>query len=77
LGLGKAMTYMNHYSIRLSSTIGSILFPVFCYSHEHLSTNYLNSLARMKGQIKRLASEPKVVNEYDAIIKVQLMGIRN
>jgi hypothetical protein len=26
----------------------------------------------MKGQIKRLASEPKVVSEYDAIIKEQL-----
>jgi hypothetical protein len=26
----------------------------------------------MKGQIKRLASEPKVLSEYDAIIKEQL-----
>ena len=41
-------------------------------SHEHLPTNYSNSLARMKGQIKRLASEPKGLSEYDAIIKEQL-----
>ena len=40
--------------------------------HEHLPTNYSNSLGRMKGQIKHLASEPKVLSEYDAIIKEQL-----
>jgi hypothetical protein len=41
-------------------------------SHEHLPTNYSNSLARVKSQIKRLSSEPKVLSEYDAIIKEQL-----
>ena len=40
--------------------------------HGHLSTNYSNSLARMKGQIKRLANEPKLLNEYDTIIREQL-----
>ena len=40
--------------------------------HEHLPTNYSNSLARMKGQIKRLANEPKLLSEYDAIMKEQL-----
>ncbi|XP_046841149.1 uncharacterized protein LOC124435254 [Xenia sp. Carnegie-2017] len=40
--------------------------------HEHLPSNYSNSLARMKGQIKRLSSEPSLLKEYDKIIKEQL-----
>ncbi|XP_046854266.1 uncharacterized protein LOC124447403 [Xenia sp. Carnegie-2017] len=40
--------------------------------HEHLPSNYSNSLARMKGQIKRLSNEPSLLKEYDNIIKEQL-----
>ena len=39
--------------------------------HGYLPSNYSNSIARMKGQIKRLASEPNLLSEYDAIIKEQ------
>ena len=40
--------------------------------HEPLPSNYGNSLSRMKGQIRRLKREPKVLEEYDSIIKDQL-----
>ena len=40
--------------------------------NEMLPTNYELSLARMKGQLKRLSREPEVLREYNSIIKEQL-----
>ena len=40
--------------------------------HEILPSNYVNSLTRMKGQIKRLSKERGLLEEYDQIIREQL-----
>lgn len=40
--------------------------------HDLLPSNYVNSLSRMKGQLKRLRKEPEVLDEYNSIIKEQL-----
>ena len=40
--------------------------------HERLPGNYLNSLSRMKGQLKRLKREPELLREYDTIITEQV-----
>ncbi|XP_028410434.1 uncharacterized protein LOC114533050 [Dendronephthya gigantea] len=39
--------------------------------HDNLPDNYMNSLARMKGQLKRLEKEPELLKEYDRIIRDQ------
>ena len=40
--------------------------------HDHLPSNINISLSRMKGQLKQLRKEPKVLDKYDSIIKEQL-----
>ena len=40
--------------------------------HDYLPSNINISLSRMKGQLKRLRKEPKVLDKYDSIIKEQL-----
>ena len=61
--------------IKFNGTKYSVKLP-WKQGHGHLPTNYSNSLARMKGQIKRLTGEPKLLSEYDTIIKEQLnLGI--
>ena len=57
--------------IKFNGTKYSVKLP-WKQGHGHLPTNYSNSLARMKGQIKRLTGEPKLLSEYDNIIKEQL-----
>ena len=57
--------------IKFNGTKYSVKLP-WKQGHGHLPTNYSNSLARMKGQIKRLGNEPELLGEYDAIIKDQL-----
>ncbi len=39
--------------------------------HDSLPDNYMNSQARMKGQLRRLKKEPELLKEYDRIIKEQ------
>ena len=39
--------------------------------HDNLPDNYMNSQARMKGQLQRLKREPELLKEYDRIIKEQ------
>lgn len=36
-----------------------------------LPSNYGNSLRRLKGQMQKLKRDPKVLKEYDSIIKEQ------
>jgi hypothetical protein len=50
------------YSVKLPWKLG----------HETLPTNYELSLARRKGQVRRLRKQPEVLAEYDSIIKQQL-----
>ena len=57
--------------IKFNGTKYSVKLP-WKQGHGHLPTNYSNSLARMKGQIKRLGNEPELLGEYDAFIKDQL-----
>ena len=38
--------------------------------HDRLPDNYLNTLSRMKSQLKRLKREPELLKEYDTIIRV-------
>ena len=57
--------------IKFNRTKYSVKLP-WKQGHGHLPTNYSNSLARMKGQINRLTGEPKLLSEYDTIIKGQL-----
>jgi hypothetical protein len=40
--------------------------------HEPLPSNYVNSLARMQNQLRKLRKDPEVLADYDAIIKDQL-----
>ena len=40
--------------------------------HNDLPSNYTTSLARMKGQIKKLRKEPELLDEYDAVIRQQI-----
>ena len=40
-------------------------------NHDPLHTNYELSLKRMKGQIRRLSKDPRLLGEYDSIIKAQ------
>ena len=40
--------------------------------HERLSSNYWNSLQRLKAQVRRLQQEPEILVEYDRVIKEQL-----
>ena len=40
--------------------------------HDRLPDNYLNSLSRMKSQLKRLKRDPELLNEYDTIIREQV-----
>jgi len=62
-------------SISFDGNRYSVMLP-WKESHEVLPSNYANSLARMKGQIRRLKKEPEVLIEYDSIIKEQLkLGI--
>ena len=39
--------------------------------HDNLPDNYVNSQARMKGQLRQRKREPKLLKEYDRIIKEQ------
>ena len=39
--------------------------------HDNLPDNYMNSQARMKGQLRQLKREPELLKEYDRIIKEQ------
>ena len=57
--------------ISFNGTRYSVKLP-WKQGHGHIPTNYSNSLARMKGGIKRLTNEPKLLSEYDAIVKEQL-----
>ena len=41
---------------------------------DSLDSNYELSLARMKGQVKKLRKEPEVLQEYDSVIKGQLVS---
>ena len=40
-------------------------------NHDPLPTNYDLSLKRMKGQLRRLGKDPKLLKDYDSIIKSQ------
>ena len=40
--------------------------------HDRLPDNYLNSLSRMKSQLKRLKRDPELLKEYDTIIREQV-----
>ena len=57
--------------IKFNGTKYSVKLP-WKQGNGHLPTNYSNSSAQIKGQIKRLTSEPKSLREYDTIIKEQL-----
>lgn len=41
---------------------------------DSLDSNYELSLAHMKGQVKKLRKEPEVLQEYDSVIKCQLVS---
>lgn len=41
---------------------------------DSLDSNYELSLARMKGQVRKLRKEPEVLQEYDSVIKDQLVS---
>ena len=41
---------------------------------DSLDSNYELSLARMKGQVMKLRKEPEVLQEYDSVIKDQLVS---
>ena len=47
------------YSVKLPWKVG----------HDELPDNYLNSLGRMKGQLRRLRKEPGLRQDYDSYIK--------
>ena len=52
----------HRYSVKLPWKVGCDLLP----------SNYITSLLRLKGQVKKLRREPKLLGEYDAIIKDQV-----
>ena len=41
--------------------------------NNRLPSNYENSLSRMRSQVRKLRKEPRVLDEYDAVIKEQLV----
>ena len=41
---------------------------------DFLDSNYKLSLARMKGQVRKLRREPEVLQEYNSVIKGQLVS---
>ena len=51
----------NRYSVKLPWKQG----------RDVLNSNYELSLARTKGQVKKLRKEPEVLREYDSVIKKQ------
>ena len=59
-------------SVRISVTGSrySVKLP-WKEDHDSLPDNYMNSQARMKGQLRRLKREPEMLKEYDRIIKEQ------
>ena len=58
-------------TVRFTGERYSVKLP-WKQSHSELTSNFPNSLGRMKGQIKRLKKEPEVLAEYDSIIRQQV-----
>ena len=62
-------TFENEVSF--NNNIYSVKLP-WRQGHDPLPTNYVNSLARMQNQMRKLRKEPEVFAGYDAIIQDQL-----
>jgi hypothetical protein len=58
-------------SISFTGTRYSVKLP-WKEGHDKLPDNYVNSLGRMKNQMRRLKKEPELLKEYDSIIRDQV-----
>ena len=72
LGIVEKDRVHGHFLDRISFTGSrySVKLP-WKEDHDSLPDNYMNSQARMKGQLRRLKKEPEMLKEYDRIIKEQ------